>query len=303
MSKKIIFNLKGGIGNQMFQYAFAHNIASKFKLKLLFDNSYNKLISQKRKIELEKLFNIKLTYASKSDYYDLPFYLRNDFIRVNLFRRRYRYITPLLSKKIIYEKSMLFSEKYINISSDVKYFDGYWQSYKYHDLNIPINKVFAWKNINSYSKKVENKICDYENTVSIHIRRGDYIKKKNFLLNIKKNLLPLNTSYYYKSINYFRERFEDIKFFFFSEDVKYVSDFVKEFNINSYIVDSEKSGLNDMYLMSKCRNNIIANSTFSWWGAYLNKNKDKKVIAPEIWFSSNSNKLTYSLYPPDWLIL
>ena len=73
MSKKIIFNLKGGIGNQMFQYAFAHNIASKFKLKLLFDNSYNKLISQKRKIELEKLFNIKLTYASKSDYYDRSF--------------------------------------------------------------------------------------------------------------------------------------------------------------------------------------------------------------------------------------
>ena len=104
-----------------------------------------------------------------------------------------------------------------------------------------------------------------------------------------------------KSINYFRERNQGVKFFFFSEDKQYAIDFAKEYKIDSYFVNSEKSGLNDMYLMSLCRNNIIANSTFSWWGAYFNPNPDKIVTYPAKWFGvAKKDNDTKDLCPPTW---
>ena len=136
------------------------------------------------------------------------------------------------------------------------------------------------------------------NTVSVHIRRGDYLLPENQALfgNI------CTYEYYEKAIRYMRENVPNIRFVFFTND----SEWVKEnFNMsdgffaNDYY-EQEMPDYYDMYMMSQCKHHIIANSTFSWWGAYLGKNKDKIVIAPSKWMNG---KETRDIYQSDWIKL
>lgn len=165
---------------------------------------------------------------------------------------------------------------------------GYFQSEKYFlHCGDYIRDLFK------PSYEIENKLKyldnrDYELT-SIHIRRGDYLNLVDY------HPMP--------SIDWYREAmgyFKDSQFLIFSDDLEWCKE---NFNGNNITFSEGKSDIEDLFAMSKCDNNIIANSSFSWWGAWLNKNLEKTVIAPKNWFGPKGPQDTQDLYPKEWIIL
>ena len=131
-----------------------------------------------------------------------------------------------------------------------------------------------------------------ENSVSIHIRRGDYL-----VCDLLKNLLPL--FYYEAAIKYILEKVESPIFFIFSNDIEWCKNNLK-INFPTYYIDwnKGKESFRDMQLMSLCKYNIIANSSFSWWSVWLNNNEEKNIIAPKRWFvDEQKNELLDCFYP------
>lgn len=181
------------------------------------------------------------------------------------------------------------------------FLDGYWQSYKYfEEYDGEIRSQYALKT------KLANGLEDYLNiidnfsTCAIHIRRGDYLGKKNTHGLCTK-------SYYLDAINYMSSNIDVEKYIIFTDDEAWVkNDFMPQLKIKVILVDRSES-INDAHyltLMSSCQHQVIANSTFSWWAAYLNKNKSKAIIAPKRWFANEAMEIQTSfLIPPGWIRL
>jgi hypothetical protein len=169
---------------------------------------------------------------------------------------------------------------------EIKYEDnlqlnGYFQSEKYFsDYKKEIIDLFQLP-----TNKIEKPI---NNLTSVHVRRGDYLKLQDYHSVLSKD-------YYLKAMDIIGGNF-----IFFSDDMDWVKDNFKGDNI---IYSNNYDETLDMTLMSLCDNNIIANSSFSWWGAYLNKNENKRVIAPKNWFGLTGPKDIQDIYPKDWIIL
>jgi hypothetical protein len=166
---------------------------------------------------------------------------------------------------------------------------GYFQSEKYF-LDCKETILYHLDFIDSLDDEIVNKDL---NSCSIHIRRGDYVRLSEY------HPFP-GMEYYIKSIDFMRSIGVEV-FYLFSDDIEWCKENFKSFNDIVYI--NGNIDIKDLFLMSKCKNNIIANSSFSWWGAWLNKNSNKKVIAPATWFGpKNSSASTKDLYCSSWLI-
>jgi len=170
--------------------------------------------------------------------------------------------------------------------------NGYFQSNKYFDgFKSEILDLFV---ISEIDKK---KVKDFFDTMglndkpitSVHIRRGDYLKLPDYH--------PVCTIDYYKKA---MQEIGNSYFVFISDDMDWVKD---NFKANNYVYSTFSDEILDLTLQTQCDNNIIANSSFSWWGAYLNRNENKKIIAPKIWFGPNGPKDTNDLIPEGWIIL
>ena len=119
-------------------------------------------------------------------------------------------------------------------------------------------------------------------SVSIHVRRGDYLSETN--QKIYGRICTLD--YYKKAIRYFEEKYEDVTFFVFSNDLEWAKENLEMKKSCFVDCNTEETAIYDMYLMSECRDNIIANSSFSWWGAWMNSHEEKEVIAPSKWLNT-----------------
>ena len=173
---------------------------------------------------------------------------------------------------------------------------GHFQSYKYfdHSKEEILNFFELPAHITSrVNKKYSNLIKNSSNMVSLHIRRGDYIKLAGHYAVLDSN--------YYKAALDIQDKDEIVVF---SDDINWCKENLSFENKKMFFIENEMDII-DMYLMSKIQNNILANSTFSWWGAYLNNNKNRKIIGPQDWFGPNrtkSNEIeTKDLMPPDWI--
>jgi hypothetical protein len=177
------------------------------------------------------------------------------------------------------------------IDQNLKIF-GYFQSEKYfYNCKEEILKIFDIDETNKkYLETKYNSVLD-KDTCSLHIRRGDYLKS-----NGAHPIIDLN--YYKNALLNFNK---DTTYLIFSDDINWCK---QNFNFlqNKIFIENSKD-YQDLYLMSLCNNNIIANSTFSWWGAWLNKNKNKKIIAPLNWFGANRNHNTKDLYCKNWIVI
>lgn len=292
---KVIVRLTGGLGNQMFQYAAASRIAIHNNALLQIDLSWYDQRGDwtPRRYELDE-FKIPVEFATQKEVKDLLSIRKSFFLRG---------IAPFLKSRMfntnqahIIEKDFAFDPDILSVTGNI-YLDGYWQSYKYfEDVDETIRKDFCFRaGIGSNSRQVEDMIKSCE-AVSLHIRRGDYVTLTS--ASTYHGLCSLQ--YYEKAASIIKERLNNPVVFVFSDDIQWAKDHLK-FDMPIFFVDySGTTAHMDMYLMSLCRHHIIANSSFSWWGAWLNQSSDKIVITPKQWFKDESIN-TADLIPESWV--
>lgn len=277
MKKRIYTRIFGGLGNQLFIYAFAKALSSQKKIPLILDSKSGFLRDvYKRSFKL-KNFNI----PEKESGFVLFLY--------NLFRKRLPIASKLLKPGLKYIKEtdsrqfepIIFSNKLGNYL----YFEGYWQSYKYfeaYEEEIRKNLVIK-KPMTAYNKELGTQIKQ-KNSVAIHLRRVDYSP----VLDIK---------YYLDAMEWMKRNIENPEFFVFSDDM----DFCKQhFEVGLHVSYIDHNGVDeiaDFYLMTRCKHFIIANSSFSWWAAWLSENTGKQVIAP----NSIHIGVKDNFYPESWI--
>lgn len=287
MKKTFVVKLNGGLGNQMFVYAFARAMMIRHNAKLLFDNSlYDNYF---RDMGLNA-FNVVLDFAPnglisklKTPYYSV-FSRLNKYLKYPIFHKS----SHVIERKFEYDSSV------IDINRDA-YFDGYWQTEKYFcDVAPIIRNELQFKDSNIVDdNNLLSDILDAE-SVSVHVRRGDYIKNEA----TRKKFFVCDKQYFTNAISYIKSRLSNPKFFIFSDDPQYV---VENFCLdkNNILIES-KSYFEDFYLMQRCRHHIISNSSFSWWAAWLGETNTSITIAPDRWFTAHV-RLNYSdIVPERW---
>ncbi len=297
----IIMRISGGIGNQLFQYATGRTLASRNNVELKLDVHAFAPIDKNRSYALDA-FNISASFASSKDFKTLgiPDPTRHDaFSRVaRVFYRMSERPLPLQKRKVILEPSFRFCEDILKIEQSC-YLSGVWQSEKYFkNIEIVIKKGFTLKNKPTSETKDWIKKASECNSVSIHIRRGDYVGAQ------KTNQLhgSCSVEYYNQAVDLICKKVDDPIFFIFSDDIDWVKDNFKIHCPVVHVSDKMIPDYEELIIMSNCKHNIIANSSFSWWGAWLNENKDKIVIAPKKWFNVK-NINTDDLIPKSWLAI
>lgn len=271
----IISKIKGGLGNQMFQYAVAKSIAkhnnTEFKLDISF---YPK--QSLRNYELN-LFNIEENIATNKESNMLGG--KEGFLFKVKKKLGFNNKKPKTYCKED-EVKPVFNESLFECSD--KYLDGYWADEKYFK-NIRTDIINDFTPKNDISADAQNYLKDISetNSISLHVRRGDYVQ------NSHTNSFhgTCSIQYYIKAIEYIKEKIEKPTFFIFSDDIVWCKENF-DFLDNKVFVDKTHTSIDDLTLMKKCKHNIVANSTFSWWGAWLNENESKIVIAPQVWLIS-----------------
>ncbi len=285
----IIVKLLGGLGNQMFQYALGRNLALKNGVSLKMDIGAIGVESPKgtaRNYNLH-VFNIEENLASPDEiifYQSQP----NDGLS------KIKNITRL---KSFTERQFNFDPEILNLPDNV-YLQGFWQTEKYFkSIKNVIRKDFMVKIPPSEANQEIIKEITGLNSVSLHIRRGDYV------LNTKVKQIHgiCSLAYYTRAITLIAERYPDIHLFVFSDDIGWAKKNLRPHHPLTFVdINDDFTNYEDLRLMSLCKHNIIANSSFSWWGAWLNSNSDKLVIAPKQWFAYNGFN-TSDLIPEAWI--
>lgn len=291
----LISNIIGGLGNQMFQYAAARALSLKLGLPLKLDTRDFSGYKLHQGFELNRLFNCNAEIATNNDLAKTI-----GWHRVKLAQRFLR--KPQL-KKIRHENYVV--EPHFNYWSGIKqlrdnvYLDGYWQSEQYFiEFADNIRTEFTFK-LPLSDKNIEiSNLISQVNAVSLHVRRGDYVSSPK--TSATHGLCSLD--YYRAAIEYVSAYVSHPYFFIFSDDMTWVKDNL-DIGPSAFFIDhnTNQESYNDMRLMSACKHNIIANSSFSWWGAWLNQNAEKIVIAPKQWFSKSTD--TSDLIPAAWVRL
>ncbi len=294
----LIVQLTGGIGNQLFQYAMGRSLSERSKDTLMLDiNSYS--WDSLRKYELG-VFQLKAPFASKKE-----------IERVKqsnpLFKDRVYYYFKLKCAPFPYfrlsylkEQSFTFDTNYLKFKSENVYVEGYWQSENYFKeiRDILLNELYIEESrFSLIMKDYTSIIRKAQDSVSIHIRRGDYLS--NTETTAFHGLCGLD--YYRDAMYHIEKTIANPTYFVFSDDKSYVKE-VFSGKKNVVIVENVPYDYEELFLMSYCNHHIIANSSFSWWGAWLNDSSKKQVVAPARWFANiEMNNQTQSLFPPSWI--
>lgn len=288
----LIVNLTGGLGNQMFQYAFGKWLSLLFGIPLK-TNFTDALFCTKRDYSLD-CFDIEINHASTEDVFG------TGFPQTKIGRLIYRLTKEIHLSTLLFPR-VITEENYINKLSNIDkkkdyYIEGYWQGEKYLDDSINLQKIFSFsKKISPQAKKIL-KLIEKTNSVALHVRRGDYVTSQQ----VGKIFAPCGEKYYQRCIKYLNKITKSPNYFIFSDDINWAKDHIKT-NKPTVYVENHKPW-EDMYLMSQCKHDIIANSTFSWWPAKLNQNKNKIVLLPKNWTTSMlSSKL--SMVSKNWTII
>lgn len=273
MRNEVEVEIIGGIGNQLFSYVCGYCMAKENDALLYLD-----LDSFQNYFRAYKLDRLNIAY---------------DGIKRHLFPHRIRtiYRKYCLKDNFVKEKwNFVFQNVFEPKRNGKVYLQGYWQSEKYCIYENDIRNMFCLKKeddiykLNQFKKKIENM-----NTVAVHIRRGDYVTGK----------CAIDMGYYDMALEYMKENLENPIFIFFSDDISYVIDRFNIIDTEEYKVIQDFSDINEdiveLFMMSYCNHHIIANSTFSWWAAWLNQNKEQIVLAPNVGYLAGKD-----FYPDNW---
>lgn len=275
--------IMGGLWNQMFQYAFGRALALKNKTELILDTMDYATYT----LHSYGLDNYKI--QAKEEKVGGPH---------KLFRI-VQVLLPLKKRTYIEITSNHFYPQVLESRVGNLYYLGYWQSPKYfEDFGDIIRSELTPIHDPGEKNREVMKQMETENAVSIHIRRGDYVSDPN----TNKRFWVCDLDYYKAAIAHIREQIEAPKFYVFTNDIPWVRE---NFELDPMtIVDwnGVEKNYEDIRLMSHCKHHIIANSSFSWWGAWLNPSKEKIVIAPKVWLANGSDDAR-DLIPDSWIQL
>jgi hypothetical protein len=288
----IIVKLIGGLGNQFFQYALGRNLALRNKTELKLD------ISGFESYKLHKYvlhhFNIVENIATKEDIQRFKPTQRQFFSYVTY--KISKLVLPWYQQKYISEPDFSYNSNIFRIKGNA-YLDGYWQSEKYFaEQSKIILKEFSVKNKPDELNREMLAIIGSTNSVSLHIRRGDYVSNRK---NTETHGV-LGIDYYMRALNFMEEKVKNPQVFVFSDDIPWARENLKT-DVPLHFIDHNgvERNYEDLRLMSNCKYHIIANSSFSWWGAWLGRFPDKQIYAPRNWFKSSDND-TKDLIPETW---
>jgi hypothetical protein len=282
----ILIQLSGGLGNQMFQYAFGKALqlkqAKEIKLDIsAFEEGYRKFELHHFKISLPVL-NSKTSQIN----------IKNSF-----FQKIKEKFLPYYKKSYIEERFYHFDENLLKINHDAL-IKGYFQSEKYFkEYEKEIRANFAFKDApKGNNLEMLKMIQNTPNAVSVHIRRGDFVGNP---------IHPVQNEYFFKeAVSILQSKIPNLHLFLFSNDMPWVQENLQfEVPFTLVNINNEENGFEDMRLMSACEHHIIANSSFSWWGAWLNPNPNKVVIAPAKWVDSQAKyyQRLDDIIPEGWI--
>ena len=284
----IIVRMVGGVGNQLFCYAYAKSLQQKgYDVKIDISTfKFNKIDSY----ELDK-YNIDIPISTQKENEIL-------FNNSSLSKILKRFGIDISNK--VREKSLLFDESLLRIN-DNSYVDGYFQNEKYfYDIReIILEQISINRPLSNFTKSIQKKINSLNNTCSIHVRRGDMAND----INVKIHGV-CSVEYYNNAIEFLKNKLGEVNYFIFSDDFEWCRSNLKIDNAIFVESDEHRIAHEDIYLMSLCDHNIIANSTFSWWGAWLNDNESQISIAPMEWFKDKKyQKQSQDIVPNRWIKL
>ncbi len=288
----VVVNLIGGLGNQMFQYAAGRALSLRRDTSLKHDVSDFEGYRLHQGFELHRVFACQVELASHAEVHALLGW-RSGQRMMSLLKRRQ--LAWLRGSRFVVEPHFRYWSGIKDVPGDC-YLAGYWQSERYFaDVTENVHNDFTFKNpLSGRNLELSGQIAAC-NAVSLHIRRGDYVT------NVKTSGLlgACSLDYYRDAIAYMVGRVESPRFFVFSDDIEWVKAHLN-LDVPCTYIDHNRGAdsYRDMQLMSLCRHHIIANSSFSWWGAWLNPCADKIVIAPKRWFASTLN--SEDLIPQAW---
>lgn len=288
----IIVQLTGRLGNQMFQYAFAKALSLQYNTKCHVD------LLEVTQYELDKVFSEDFIEAAHAQIEYCK--KKEQFLNIHfrIFRRLCKRESKFHKKYWMIEKNFFFEEKNFRVNTDCL-IQGFFQSEKYFkDYISDIHKIFTFKNPpNEYYTQIIEQVTK-SNSVSVHFRRTDYLEDET----IRKIHGPCDVSYYLKAIDVMRKRLDNPQFFLISDDIEWVKSYFPQSDDYVYVENNMGENYEDMRVMTLCKHNIIANSTFSWWGAWLNTHKEKIVVAPYRWFADEEmQKKTLDIIPDNWI--
>jgi hypothetical protein len=297
----IIIKIQGGLGNQLFQYATARHLSLINNTNMYWDLSFYANEKFKGIFRLDQ-YNIKVEAAAQKDIEKLKSLTNPSFIYRSLSRVGIR---NEYFKKTHWNENDLANHltRKIQIKESI-YLEGWFARERFFSEHREhLLKELVLNEISKETFKWKSEI-DASNSIAIHVRRGDYMKNPYFY--------NLETQYYQKAIRFFKEKFSDSQFYFFSDDLQWVrNEFGGKKEYKFVDINNEKIGYfntikdtEDLFLISQCKHQIIANSTYSWWGAWLNTNPDKIVITPTKWSNDNEAQKKYEkgdFIPEKWI--
>jgi hypothetical protein len=291
----IVSHILGGIGNQMFQYAAGRSLALHLNDRYALDLKDFDRYALHHGYELKRVFNVPVE-PTTSDELKLVLGLRGLSLLKKILRRGQ--FSILRGKKFIVEPHFNFWPEFFSLNSSA-YLHGYWQSEKYFkSIEKVIRDDFSFKKpLAGKNLLIANEI-QQTNAVCLHIRRGDYLSDaKTYRI-----MSVCDISYYERAISYMAAKVSNPIFYVFSDDMYWVKQGISITYPTVYVDHNRgEDSYVDMQLMSLCKHHIIANSSFSWWGAWLNPSAKKIVVAPRLWFKNRNNDS--DLIPIEWIRL
>lgn len=290
----IIVKLLGGLGNQMFQYALGRRLAIERGIASKLDlNWYNS--QSKRSYQLDH-FKTQLSIALEEESYCVKYCSHNRLIRklFTLIQKR----IPYYKRRSVYEQRSFCFDDHILDVPDNCYLTGYWQSHKYFEsIGEVLREEFALKETPNSTSIELSKEIQRVNSVSLHVRRGDYVTEPE----THKHHGVLGVDYYRLAMKQIETQVFSPHYYVFSDDLRWVKENIKFVSPCTFVESNTANrDYEDMWLMSQCRHHITANSSFSWWGAWLGGDPEKIVIVPKHWLS-DSNRETLDLIPETWI--
>lgn len=266
--------LRGGLGNQMFQYALAIALRAKGH-RVFFNNAMYGIAQMHNGYELDRVFGVEEKMV--------PANVVNSTLARTLVR--FHPTCLVASDSLKYNDMLIHKPK--------RFINGYWQDERYFkNVAVEVKDAFRFKHIDDRNLDIAKEMYNC-NSVSLHVRRGDYA---TFGMSL------MNKDYYFRTVEYVKACVDAPRFYIFSDDTEESEKIAKDMGIDYSLIchNTGNDSYKDMFLMSQCKHNIIANSSFSWWGAWLNMNGDKIVVAPKVW---DAKRKTFHPQLTEWILL